>query len=176
MRRTLIGSIAVAVTMVAGTWCVERLMATPAAGFTSTSLAIGRVGAIDVSNLEISEDPSDANSRKNVWHSLQKTKGDSDLYVQSNVWVPGGTSGWHTHPGHSLITVTAGAVTAYEGHDPTCAPKLYTVGMTFVDEGGDHVHVIRNEGAVEARTITVQLIPAGAPRRIDAAANPACSF
>jgi hypothetical protein len=48
--------------------------------------------------------------------------------------------------------------------------------MTFVDEGGDHVHVISNEGAVEARTITVQLLPAGASRRIDAAANPACTF
>jgi hypothetical protein len=28
--------------------------------------------------------------------------------------------------------------------------------------------VIRNEGTEEARTIVVQLIPAGAPRRIDA--------
>ena len=48
--------------------------------------------------------------------------------------------------------------------------------MTFVDEGGDHVHVIRNEDAVEARTVAVQLIPAGAQRRIDAPANAACGF
>ncbi len=80
------------------------------------------------------------------------------------------------HPGHSLITVTEGAVTAYEGHDATCTPTVYTLGMTFVDERGEHVHVIRNEGAVQARTITVQLLPAGAPRRIDAPANPACTF
>ncbi len=80
------------------------------------------------------------------------------------------------HRGHSLITVTEGAVTAYEGHDPTCTPTVYTVGMTFVDEGGEHVHVIRNEGAVDARTITVQLLPAGAKRRIDAPGNPACTF
>jgi len=176
MRRKLMGATAVALAVVAGAWCVESLSATPASLFTSTSLAVGRVGEIDVNNLSISDDPSDANSKKNVWHSLQKTKGDSDLYVQSNVWAPGGTSGWHTHPGHSLITVTAGAVTAYEGHDASCTPKVYTVGMTFVDEGGDHVHVLRNEGTVEARTITVQLIPAGAPRRIDAAGSPACPF
>ena len=49
---------------------------------------------------------------------MQKTKGASDLYVQSNVWAPGGTTGWHTHPGHSLIIVTAGTVTAYDGDDP----------------------------------------------------------
>jgi hypothetical protein len=45
-----------------------------------------------------------------------------------------------------------------------------------VDPGGDHVHLLRNEGAVDARTIAVQLIPAGATRRIDAPASPACSF
>lgn len=176
MQRTLLRGIIVGAVVLTGTWSVERLRATPAAGFTSTSLAVGRVGEIDVNNLSISEDPSDANSTRNVWHSLQKTKGASDLYVQSNVWVPGGTSGWHTHPGHSLITVTAGAVTAYEGHDASCTPKVYTVGMTFVDEGGDHVHALRNEGSVEARTITVQLLPAGAPRRIDAAGSPGCPF
>jgi hypothetical protein len=176
MRRNVLRAMVAAVVVLAGSWYVESLLATPASGFTSTSLAIGRVGEIDVNNLAISEDPSDANAKKNVWHSLQKTKGESDLYVQSNVWVPGGTSGWHTHPGHSLITVTAGTVTAYEGHDLSCTPKVYTVGMTFVDEGGDHVHVLRNEGAVEARTITVQLLPAGAPRRIDAAGSPGCAF
>jgi hypothetical protein len=174
IRRNSMHAIAVAAVVTAGTWSVERLLATPASGFTSTSLAVGRVGEIDVNNLAITDDPS--GSGKAVWHSLQKTKGASDVYVQSNVWAPGGTSGWHTHPGHSLITVTAGTVTAYEGHDASCTPKVYTVGMTFVDEGGDHVHVLRNEGTVEARTITVQVIPAGAPRRIDAAGNPGCPF
>ena len=113
---------------------------------------------------------------QNVWQSTQNTKGDSDLYVPEQRVGRRRQHRWHTHPGHSLITVTAGTVTAYEGNEPTCTPKVYTVGMTFVDEGGDHVHVIRNEGAVEARTITVQLLPAGATRRIDASANPACSF
>ena len=155
---------------------VATVGATPASGFTSTSLAVGRVEEFDVMHKVVSDDDDPANARKTVWHSTQRTRGDSDLYVQSNLWVPGGTSGWHTHPGHSLISVTSGAVTAYEGHDPACTPTTYTVGMTFVDEGGDHVHVIRNEGAVEARTITVQLLPAGAPRRVDAPANPACGF
>jgi hypothetical protein len=167
---------------------VGIVAATPASGFTSTSLAVGRLAEFDVMHKLVWHDPDTDNSRnrgwhdprskprRHVWSSSQRTKGDSDLYVQNNVWIPGGTSGWHTHPGHSLITVTAGAVTAYEGDDPACEPHVYTVGMTFVDEGGDHVHVIRNEGAVEARTITVQLLPAGATRRIDAPGNPACSF
>jgi hypothetical protein len=111
-----------------------------------------------------------------LWLSFQKTRGESDVYVQNNTWAPGGTTGWHTHPGHSLIIVTAGTITAYEGDDPHCTPRVYTPGMGFVDEGGDHVHVLRNEGAVEARTIAVQLIPAGATRRNDAPSPGTCSF
>ncbi len=176
MRRKLMWVLVVGGVTVGAASYVRTVLATPASGFTSTSLAVGRLGEFDVMNKLVWDDPDPTNSKKNVWHSTQKTKGDSDLYVQSNVWIPGGTSGWHTHPGHSLITVTAGTVTAYEGDDPTCTPKVYTVGMTFVDEGGEHVHVIRNEGAVAARTITVQLLPAGATRRIDAPANPACTF
>jgi hypothetical protein len=176
MRQKLMSVLVVGGVCAGAAGFVGKVTATPASGFTSTSLAVGRVGEFDVMHKLVWDDPDPDNWAKNVWHSSQKTKGDSDLYVQSNVWVPGGSSGWHTHPGHSLITVTAGTVTAYEGDDPTCTPKAYTVGMTFVDEGGDHVHVIRNEGPVDARTITVQLLPAGAMRRIDAPANPECGF
>jgi hypothetical protein len=48
--------------------------------------------------------------------------------------------------------------------------------MGFVDAGGDHVHVIRNEGAVEARTITIQVVPAGAVRRVDVPDPGHCGF
>jgi cupin domain len=145
----------------------STVQATPPAGFTGTTIAKGLYEEIDVHNV---------NPPPDYWQAKLKTKGMSDLYVQSNVWQPGGSTGWHTHPGHSLITVTAGEVTAYDGDDPTCAPKVYTVGMGFVDAGGDHVHVLRNEGAVEARTITVQLIPAEAIRRIDAPDPGNCPF
>ena len=158
--------------------------ATPASGFAGTTMALGRFGDIAVrmvppTHTLRADAPAVAFEREledSLWISLQRTRGDSDLYVQNNVWAAGGTTGWHTHPGHSLIVVTAGTVTAYEGDDPSCMPHVYTVGMGFVDPGGDHVHVIRNEGNVEARTVAVQLVPAGATRRSDAAANPACGF
>jgi hypothetical protein len=152
-------------------------LATPASGFAGTTLAVGRFDDIDVTNHAVLDVlNASGRIRKSPWFSLQKSNGPSDLYVQNNVWAPGGTSGWHTHPGHSLIIVTAGEVTAYEGEDPDCAPRVYTVGMGFVDAGGDHVHNLRNEGPVEARTMAVQLVPAGATRRIDAEVNPACAF
>lgn len=155
---------------------IATAYATPASGFVGTTLAAGRFGDIDTNNHQIPRNPQTVPGPATPWLSFQKTKGLSDVYVQNNVWQPGGTTGWHTHPGHSLIIVTAGTVTAYEGDDPSCTPHAYTVGQGFVDEGGDHVHNIRNEGLVEARTVAVQVIPANAVRRIDAPASTNCPF
>lgn len=165
MRRRLtwlLGTVIVGAGAYAGT-----LLATPSSGFTATTLAVAQFDEIDVKNFTL---PA------NFWQARLKTQGLSDVFVQSNAWAPGGSTGWHTHPGHSLILVTAGTVTAYEGDDPSCTPHVYSQGMGFVDPGGGHVHVLRNEGAVEARTVAVQLVPAAAMRRIDAAAPGNCPF
>lgn len=169
MRRKLTWVVLLSAVIVVTALYARKALATPSSGFVGTTLAVGRFGEIDVFNRLIPKGGD-------VWLSLQKTKGLSDVYVQSNVWQPGGSTGWHTHPGHSLIVVTAGTVTAYEGNDPTCKPAVYTQGMGFVDAGGDHVHLLRNEGTVAASTIAVQLIPAGAARRIDAADPGNCHF
>jgi quercetin dioxygenase-like cupin family protein len=170
MRRRLTWLVLLsAAIVVTALYHARTVLATPGEGFVSTTLSQGRFGPIDVSNFFISD-------KGKLWLSLQKTKGKSDLFVQSNVWQPGGHTGWHSHPGHSLITVTAGTVTAYEGNDPNCKPHVYTAGMGFVDPGGNHVHIIRNEGTVEAQSVAVQLIPAGQPRRIDAPDPGNCHF
>jgi hypothetical protein len=176
MRRRLLGALILGMVIVGVAAHSGKVQATPAGGFIGTTLAVGRFGDIDASNHTFFPDASGHVRHKDFWLSFQKTKGPSDLYVQNNVWQPGGSTGWHTHPGHSLIIVTAGTVTAYEGDDRKCRPHVYSAGMGFVDEGGDHVHVLRNEDSVEARTVAVQLIPAGAVRREDAAGNPACAF
>ena len=141
-------------------------------GFTSTTLAVGRFDEIDVVPQNSKLEKHDGSR----WLSWQKTRGKSDLYVQSNVWQAGGSTGWHTHPGHSLIIVTAGTLTGYEGNDPDCKPHMYTQGMGFVDPGGEHVHILRNETAAVAKTIAVQLIPAAADIRIDVPDPGNCHF
>ena len=137
MKRKLtwfLGTVIVGVATYAGT-----LLATPGSGFTGTTLAAARFDEIDLHTHTVPD----------FWQSKLQTKGLSDLYVQSNVWAPGGTTGWHTHPGPSLIIVTAGTVTAYEGEDPTCTPQVYSQGMGFIDVGNGHIHVLRaREGGV----------------------------
>jgi quercetin dioxygenase-like cupin family protein len=142
------------------------VLATTATGFTSATLAKAQLDELDIKG----------NSKVDHWKVKLKTKGLSDMYVQSNVWTPGGTSGWHTHPGPSLITVTAGEVTVYDGDDPSCTPHRYSTTGTnaFVDVGGGDVHIVRNEGTVEARAVVVQFVPRDAVRRIDAPAPANC--
>jgi quercetin dioxygenase-like cupin family protein len=151
---------------------VSIARATPAAGFMAKTLAKARFNRIDANNIVVNP----PGVRSDVWQSIQKTHGPSDLYVQSNTWEPGGQTGWHSHPGHSLIIVTSGTLTAYEGDDPTCTPHVYTEGKGFVDPGGSHVHIIRNETALPATTIAVQLVPADGVRRIDKPDPGHCPF
>ena len=178
MRRKLTWVMILGAAIVIAAPYARPVLATPATGgFASTTLVVGRFGDINVFNHLIPPDFWKSRHNSDLWLSWQKTKGLSDVYVQSNVFPPGASSGWHTHPGHSLIIVAAGMVTAYDGDDRRCRPHVYTQGMGFVDPGGDHVHNIRNEDAVvEARTIVVQLIPADAMRRIDAADPGNCTF
>lgn len=148
-----------------------KVLATDAYGFSGTTVVTGRFGEIDVKAHTV---PAD------FWQLRLKTLGQSDLFVQSNKWDAGGSTGWHTHPGPSLIIITAGLVTAYESDDDDCSPHVYGIGTplgnTFIDSGGDDVHVLRNETSSEARGFSVQMIPPFGPsgRRINAPHPPNC--
>jgi len=107
------------------------------------------------------------------WQARINTKGASDLYVLQNTIKPGGTFGWHSHPGPSLVIVKSGTATFYMADDPTCSPQLVTAGQGFVDNGHD-THVVRNEGDVDLVTVVVSFVPAGFARRIDEPAPDNC--
>jgi quercetin dioxygenase-like cupin family protein len=166
MKSKLIAALVVALGGLA--FYVGTVLATPSAGFTGTTLAKATFGELY----------SHVHTVPATWDELIKTKGDSDLYVQQNTWQPGGTTGWHTHPGPSLVIVTQGTVTEYDGDDPSCTPHVYSANGTnaFVDIGGGAVHLVRNESDAIAKTIAVQLIPAGAVRRQDVPDPGNCSF
>lgn len=109
------------------------------------------------------------------WDVKLSTKDTSDVYVTRNAIAIGGHSGWHMHPGPSLITVTVGEVTAYDSSDPLCAPKVYRAGEGFVDSG-DHAHLLRNESGAAAETVATQFLAVGSTRRIDVDAPNNCNF
>jgi len=151
--------------------------ATPSSGMTTEfilSPLTGGKSTFDEININAKTDrnsvpPTDSNLPKDFWKAQISTKGGaSDLYVVRNTFMPGGTTGWHTHPGPSLVTVTLGTITVYDGDGPTCTPHVFSAGSTFVDPtSNNHVHLVRNEIGTTAVTVAVQLVPAGLARRID---------
>jgi quercetin dioxygenase-like cupin family protein len=139
---------------------VPSALATPGCGLASETLAVGHFSD-GLLNLMC----RDADLG---WKLKTKVKGDSDVYVVRNTWPVGAHSGWHTHPGPSLITVISGELTVYDADDPTCTATVYHAGESFTDVGCGDVHLIRNEGTVCAVNMVVQIVPAGAARRTDA--------
>jgi quercetin dioxygenase-like cupin family protein len=139
------------------------VLATPQSGVATSTVAKSLFDGIDVNAHTI---PAD------VWQAHLKTHGQSDVYVVDNKFQPGGTTGWHTHPGPSLIFVVSGTISNYMGNDPTCTPHTYTAGQGFVDAGGSDVHMLRNDTNTTAETVAVQLLPTGAQRKIDVPTAP----
>jgi quercetin dioxygenase-like cupin family protein len=79
-----------------------------------------------------------------------RTKGPRDVLGTSIDVVPGGSFGWHTHPGPVLVAVAAGTLTLYESHHGKCSKHKVGPGEGFI-EAGDHVHNARNEGSEPVR-------------------------
>ena len=158
-------ALAVVVGLIGVAVYAANVLATPGSGFAAAQQWKGVFEDIDV---HVNDMPR---------HQVKiSARGRSDVYVTRNAIAVGGHSGWHTHPGPSLIIVTVGSVTAYEGDDPTCTGTVYEAGQGFVDPGDGHVHLLRNESGAPAETVAVQFLPKDATRRIDAPAPGGCGF
>ena len=140
-----------------------NVLATPAALVNSTTLATGSL------------DPINLNIKNGEWKTEIRTKGQTSLTVVENRVAPGGSFGWHSHPGPSLVIVKTGTLTFYLASDPTCTPTEHSAGDAYVDEGTD-VHIARNESAADAVVIVTRLIPEGSTPRIDEPDPGTCPF
>jgi len=132
--------------------------ATTSAGFSAVTLSRGTLSA-----------PSIHSHADGI---QLETRGSVDIVTSQVTIAPSGTSGWHTHPGVVLVTVTAGTVTFY---DQRCEKNVYPAGTSFV-ESGDDPGLARNESTTTPATvIATYLEPVGTTvLRIDAP-NPGCA-
>ena len=153
-------AIAAVATILGSALIAAPAQSTPARQFVSTVQWEGVFSDIDV------------NPMAEGFHLKLKTKGDYDLVVTKITVGPvdangrPGSSGWHTHPGSSLVTVTGGEISLYDAH--LCTATRLAVGQTFIDQGGGHLHLVRNETTSPAQVSVVQMMPRGVARRIDA--------
>jgi quercetin dioxygenase-like cupin family protein len=168
-RASLVTGVTAVAALVVVALFVVPALATPPVGVTTTTFGVGRFDDIN----SLTKTDIDPGPRTDYWKARLRTKHASDLYVLQNTIVPGGTFGWHSHPGPSLVIVKSGTATFYMADDPTCSPQVVQAGQGFVDNGHD-THVVRNEGSVDLVTVVASLVPAGFQRRIDEPAPPNC--
>ena len=135
------------------------VLATASSGFAGTPLARGTVSE---------------SVHFNTGEVKFQTKGAVLLATNQVTIQPGGSSGWHYHPGVTLVSVASGTVVRY---DAQCVATVFAAGSAFV-ESGTHPLLVRNESATTpAVNIVTFLVPAGTPDsglRIDSP-NPGCA-
>jgi len=138
--RIFIGVLSVAVVALAG-----AAFATPPTGFTTNLLARGSAG-----RLHAKHDGIRLTSRHGV---------STDVAVATVTIAPGGSSGWHHHPGVVMVVVQSGEVTFY---DKNCRPKVHQAGETFI-EASDSPGLAKNAGTQTAVLEATFIVPASTP-------------
>jgi hypothetical protein len=129
------------------------VLATPGSGFAPTNLSSTIFGQQHAGA-----------SKPGIWGLQMQMNGRTLVGVDKVTVAPGGQSGWHTHAGLVMISVTSGSLTDGE----TCQTRLYSAGDGFI-EPAEHVHLVRNASASQGAEFTgVQLRPEGTAGRIDA--------
>ncbi|MGH3936406.1 MAG: cupin domain-containing protein [Pseudonocardiaceae bacterium] len=101
-----------------------------------------------------------------------KNEGRTDVVVRHIVIEPGGSTGWHYHPGALVAVVHKGTLTRTLDD---CSVEVSSAGESLVEPAGDrHVHLGRNLGTEPVELYVTYVIPAGAALLIDASAPPSC--
>jgi quercetin dioxygenase-like cupin family protein len=141
MRRAIL---LVAVGVAALALVVGAALATPPSGATTTPITRATLGKFEQQNAGI---------------EVQSKRRSADVALVKVVIEPGGSTGWHHHPGVGLASVASGVVTFY---DEECHKTVYKSGKGFI-ESHDEPMLVRNHGNVEAVFYVTFIIPTNTP-------------
>ena len=141
----------------------RRTRWTVGASFIAASVALTGVAVATSSTGSIVAEVIGAGSMPRGMGFVAK-KGTNTI-VADFTFGPNSSTGWHTHPGKTLVTVKSGTFTVYHAKD--CEPMVYEPGDAFVEKPST-VHVGRNEtsGTVELGVVFFD-VPIGGNPRID---------
>lgn len=143
-------------------------LATPGVGAVGTIMA--RAGFADPVDIKLK-------IQEGQRQEIIQVRGAQDTVMQQIVIAPGGSTGWHSHPGPAIVLVKSGELTLYSSEDPTCTGRTYTAGQAFVDAGQGHVHIARNLTPSQTELwVTYLDVPPGESVRIDAPDPGVCGF
>jgi quercetin dioxygenase-like cupin family protein len=103
------------------------------------------------------------------FHVALTTNGPSDMAVQLGAFAPGGSIGWHSHPGLVTLQLISGTI---EWYDEQCNATIYKAGDAWTE--GSAPHYFRNIGTTTAEVIATFVVSHGAGFRVDQP-EPACA-
>jgi hypothetical protein len=135
----------------------EQAAATPPTGVAAEVLARGTIaqaGHVRVAGIKLA------------------TRGPIDVATVHVTFQPGGSTGWHVHPGPALVTVKTGQLTLHRAKG--CRTRAFNAGQTFMEFGPEDVNLTRNETGGVTETVVTFLLPVGAPVTGDAPAPRHC--
>ena len=180
-----VAATAVVIASLAGAFRSEPAYATPGTNFNGTVVARGSLGSDllfgtptqTVVTRNVSFKSKGRTFRKAVKVTVRSIKSmiscnatsPCDTAFQSTIVPPGGTSGWHIHPGATFVAVAQGEGTLYNVTGSTCTPTKVAAGSGFIQLPTD-VHVMRNESSAQLVIYTMYVLPHGTPNtgiRID---------
>ena len=121
------------------------VLATPPSGLTNVPLARGT----DLSNGTI------------------PLQAGTDVAMAQITVVPGGSSGWHSHPGGAIIIVKQGALTVYRAIGSQCQTATYSAGQAFIERPGEVDQVVNTGTVPDVLLVTFPRVPQGDSARID---------
>lgn len=90
-----------------------------------------------------------------------------DIVVSKIDVAPGGSSGWHSHPGGAIVIVQQGEVTLYTAVGNHCDVTTYTNGQSFVERPGEINLAVNNGSTDYILIVTFPGVPVGGSARID---------
>jgi quercetin dioxygenase-like cupin family protein len=94
-------------------------------------------------------------------------KAGSDVALAQITVNPGGSSGWHSHPGGAIVVVQQGSLTVYESVGSKCETTTYTAGQAFVERPGEVDQVINTGTIPYVLFVTFPRVPQGESARTD---------
>ena len=136
---------ALLVGVLAGALYVGVALATSPSGLTNTPLARGT----------------------NASDGTLPLQGGMDVAMTQITVQPGGSSGWHSHPGGAIIVVKEGALTLYRSIGSQCQTYPYGAGQAFIERPGEVDQVVNTGTAPYVLYVTFPRVPQGQPTRID---------
>ena len=108
----------------------------------------------------------------NMSHGTIPLQFGTDVAMAQITVQPGGSAGWHSHPGGAIVVVKQGSLTVYSPVGPKCHNTTYSAGQAFIERPGEVDNVLNTGTIPYILLVTFPRVPQGASPRTDCPAGP----